>query len=765
MTKLAILPAACLPLLYGLLRARGYDWRCALLAAAAGWGVFAVLVTELLSLFGGLTRGGLAAAWGLALVALTLLLWRRRAGPAQPVARPYLRDSGAVALLTGIALILGVVGLVALLSPPNTVDVMNYHLPRVAYWLQNQSVGTFPSSNLKQLFMAPGAEYLVLQLHALSGGDRFDNLVQWCSLGGSAVAVSGIAAALGADPRAQLLAAVVSITIPQGILEASGAKNDYVLAFWLAAFCYFLLTLRDRRSPELALFCGAALGLACLTKVLACLYAPVVLTALLVRWPHSEVRGLLRSLALVLAVAVVLNAGFFVRNYRLAGSIFGPQAVDDWKITNDRFDLPALGSNLVRNLSLHAATPSQEFNRRLEGLAKAGIRRLGADPNDPATTWYDQAYYIPASGRHEALKGNPVHLLLALFAMVVAVVRIRRPGHRDAALLGLAVAACFVLFCGAFKWQPWHGRLHLPLFVLAAPVTGLVLGRLWPPPATTALGVALLWMAAPFALGNQVRPLLAPGSILDRERAEMYFSDREHLRASYTAAADLIKTSGCREVGVDNSLESFEYPFLALLGAGGAIQVRPVGVDNVSAKGSTGTESFKPCAVFCPGCAAANPKWRQYGPVGGRVSVFDRVAVFSGAGEKPNRRGPCSVDFFDGWYPEERDGSARWRWAQARAEIRIYAERPFRAKLGGELMSVVHPNAAEVIIKGNRAGLLPAGDGTSPFSFPLSLAAGENVIVLRGVKGPVSIPGDARLLSIGVRNLRVEADDGSITCE
>jgi hypothetical protein len=272
-------------------------------------------------------------------------------------------------------------------------------------------------------------------------------------------------------------------------------------------------------------------------------------------------------------------------------------------------------------------------------------------------------------------------------------------------------------------------------------------------------------VAAPFAFGNQVRPLLGPGSILNRDRAEMYFADRGHLRPSYTAAADLIKASGCSQVGIDNSLESFDYPFLALVGAGGAVTVRPVGVANISAKKSSEKQGFQPCAVFCPGCAAANPKWRQYGQVGGRVSVFDRVAVFSAAGEKPSRRSPCSVDFVDGWYPEERDGSARWRWAQARAEIRVYAERPFRVKLGGELMSVVHPNAAEVIIKGNRAGLLPAGDGTSPFSLPLSLGAGENVIVLRGVKGPVSVPGDARLLSIGVRNLRVEADDGSITCE
>jgi len=759
---LAILPAGCLALLYALLRVRGSLWRRALLASAAGWSAFAVLATELLSLFGALTRTGLAVAWGLAAIVLVILLARRRPRPLAPEAHPL--DAGGVALLTGAGMILGTVGIVALVSPPNTVDAMNYHLPRIVYWIQNHSVSTFPTSNLKQLFISPGAEYLVLQFHALSGGDRFDNLVQWFALGGSGAAVSGIAGALGADPRAQLLAAIVSITIPQGLLEASGAKNDYLLSFWLAAFCYFLLELRNHPSRAAVLLCGAGLGLACLTKPLACLFAPVVAAALLLTWPRTGWRSLLQALPLLLAAVAVLNAGVFMRNYRLAGNVFGPQALDGWKLTNDRFTPSTLASNLIRNVSLHAATPSQALTRKLEDGARRAIRSLGADPSDPATTWYDQAYFIPPDGRHEALKGNPFHLFLAALAIGLAAARIRRPAYAGAAWLGLAVVLCFLLFCLAFKWQPWHSRLHLPLFVLSAPVIGIVAGRTLSPAVTTALGVVLLWLAAPIALENQTRPLLAPGSILNRDRAGMYFSDRDNLRASYTAAANLIRASGCRQVGVDNSLESFEYPFLALTGAGRERVVQPVGAANLSA-GRARPESFTPCAVFCPGCAAAVPKWRQYAGIGGRVSVFERVAVFTAAGEKPNRIGPCQVDFHDGWFPEERDGTARWRWSQARGEIRIYTDRAFQARLAGRLMSVVQANSAEVIIKGNRAGLLPAGDGAPPFSLPLALGEGENVIVFRGVKGPASVPGDARLLSIGVRNLRVEADDGSVTCE
>ncbi len=67
-----------------------------------------------------------------------------------------------LALLGGVAVIVAIVGVVALLSPPNSWDVMQYHLPRIVHWLQNRRVSFYPTHELKQLHMPPGAEYLML---------------------------------------------------------------------------------------------------------------------------------------------------------------------------------------------------------------------------------------------------------------------------------------------------------------------------------------------------------------------------------------------------------------------------------------------------------------------------------------------------------------------------------------------------------------------------------------------------------------------------
>ena len=52
-------------------------------------------------------------------------------------------------------------------------------LDEVHWLIENHGLRFYPTHEQRQLHMPPGAELLVLQLHALSGGDRFDNLVQW----------------------------------------------------------------------------------------------------------------------------------------------------------------------------------------------------------------------------------------------------------------------------------------------------------------------------------------------------------------------------------------------------------------------------------------------------------------------------------------------------------------------------------------------------------------------------------------------------------
>jgi len=199
----------------------------------------------------------------------------------------------------------------------------------------------------------------------------------------------------------------------------------------------------------------------------------------------------------------------------------------------------------------------------------------------------------------------------------------------------------FIFFCAILKWQPWHTRLHLPLFVLWSAAIGTVLARAWPWPVTISLSLLLLLLSTPVVLQNQLRPLIGNHNILNSDRISLYFPafyfcDRT-LRDSYKEAADFIMKGTCRDIGLDQSLWRYEYPLLVLLSADKIdMNVKQISVNNPSALYDRNQNSSSPCTIICLGCSKAPQKWEQYISVGGPASVFQDVVVFSSRGTYPD---------------------------------------------------------------------------------------------------------------------------------
>jgi hypothetical protein len=139
---------------------------------------------------------------------------------------------------------------------------MEYHLPRTILWMSNHNVRFFAKPDYCQLIFGPWAEYAMMHVNLLWGSDRFVNFVEVFAMLGSVVGVSRIAKHLGASYRGQALAAIFAATIPEGILEASGPMNTWVVSFWIVAMVLFLL--RWNEQPRWGNAVSA--GIAALTK-------------------------------------------------------------------------------------------------------------------------------------------------------------------------------------------------------------------------------------------------------------------------------------------------------------------------------------------------------------------------------------------------------------------------------------------------------------------------------------------------------------------
>ncbi len=144
--------------------------------------------------------------------------------------------------ITRVIVVLLILSLIlALIYPTNNYDALTYHMARVGHWLQNENISHYKTHNLRQIIFPPFAEWVILHLQILTGGDRFANSVQLFFFAGCIVAVSLIAKSLGANRTQQILTAVIACFIPMAILQSNTTQNDIVASFFVLAFVYYSL--------------------------------------------------------------------------------------------------------------------------------------------------------------------------------------------------------------------------------------------------------------------------------------------------------------------------------------------------------------------------------------------------------------------------------------------------------------------------------------------------------------------------------------------
>ena len=551
--------------------------RESLLRAALAFGAIVTVSTEALSVYDEIKASNVFVLWLL----LTIAAWiaaisaggitgvrDRPSGKRPRLPVPYV--IACVTILVGILV-------VAILAPPNYADALTYHMGRVAHWIQNRSLDYYPTGIGRQNNQMPFAEYVILHLQLLSGGDRWANLVQWAAFALSGLTVSLILADLGQPARVQWIGAIVAFTIPMAILEASGAQNDVVVSLWLLAFLLYLWRALSDHSLESAVLSGLALGLALATKGTAYLYAPAMGGVLVASWLVGAPRGLrfppLRNLVAACLVAACVNLGPWSRNMLSYGT---PICCGKWYFVERMTPGDAI-SNVLRNVALHLNVP------KLTGVVERGVDILSpVDLDDPATTMPDTQFEISFS-YNEGKAGNTLHLLAFLGATLIILVdrRLRRGPAKT--WLAAAVASLLV-FSVALKWQPWESRLHTPVFLLASIPIALALGSRGRAVAAVVLA-AFFAGSLPYVFLNQQRPILPfrEPSIFSQPRGEQYLPEFPEWADAFTRAGEFVKASGEPEIGLLFREIDYEYVLWVRVkdDFAGPPGIRHVGVDPI----------------------------------------------------------------------------------------------------------------------------------------------------------------------------------------
>jgi len=235
-------------------------------------------------------------------------------------------------------------------------------------------------------------------------------------------------------------------------------------------------------------------------------------------------------------------------------------------------------ANALRNLSLHATTPSGHLNFYAQDGAIRTIRWLKQVPSDPAylsdivgpdvnAYW---RFRISPPNRHETWAGDPLSLTLITVALGTIFFRRARGFDRRASIYALGLIASFIAFSALVRWQGSGARIQIPFFALGAPLIGYAIEKTLSPLWAAAIGALMIMAAIPFVLGNELRPLIPTHylphryigfeplvtSVWSRTRGELYFADQHlDLARPYINAAEALHKQPCDEIGIDNSLE------------------------------------------------------------------------------------------------------------------------------------------------------------------------------------------------------------------
>jgi len=632
------------------------SWRQAFLEASVLWGVFVAVGSEGLGLVHALERGWLAVYWGVvtggtAWVAIRCGLLREAQGYLADW-RPSVSKLDWV-LLAGIGCVVGALLVVAWVSPPNNVDSLLYHMSRVVHWAQNRSLQHYASGYVNQIVMPIWAETAILNLRILWGTDQPANLIQWFSMVGSLVAVSAVAARLGARIRGQLIAAASVVAIPMGILQATSTQNDYVTAFWLVSLLYWVIAgiQHEPRAPANACM-GLTVGLGALTKGTYFVYAlPLLAWFFLAQARAAGLRKAVSTLLLIAALTGVLNLGYWSRNWKTFGGPLGAPG-----LVGNYLNLGGAPSSVPSALGDVVGNPGGAIKMAAFRVARAELQMIGWNLTTPLhsanrliesvlaaiPSVFDQGYleaHALAIWNHEDTAGNPIPLVLVAVTLLILVAN----GFAGTGRLPLAYAAGCLAGYLLLPQLLSNGtsligvRFQLPFFVAWAPIVGVVFGGTGERRGPWNLGLFLVLCGIPWLLFNNTRPLIGrmpwttrTPSVLTAESATLLFAMNPGVQDEYDAIARSVRLMGCSQVGLRLDSHDLEYLFWRVLHAPeSGVRIETVYTYPELVRYLDPT--FRPCAVICTIC---DGRTRLYGlPL---AQDFGTVTLFAGQGFLPN---------------------------------------------------------------------------------------------------------------------------------
>ncbi len=429
------------------------------------FGIATALVTEISSFFHAYNSSSAILFWSILCSILAIVTFKQKLFDWNKYKFLYATNKKIIWLVGSISILLFIQGI---LYPPNNWDSMTYHMARIAHWVMNESIEPYPTHIYRQIYQPPLAEWMIAQVCILNKADYFANAIQLIFLIASLGVINQIMLLWNQSKSRRMIAICIAFTTPSVFMQATSTQNDIVVSFFLLSTIFFLIDYFKRFNISSAIYIGLSIGLAILTKGTALVYIiPIISFCLFFLWKaflkkQINLINFLPHFFLIASLSIAIAFPHYYRNYALSGDIFG--ASDDHYF-NKNITLKSTGLNLLKNIANHASTPITS-NLTNQIVEKTHLT-LKIPINDENYSYKGIHFKLNNWNHNEDEVSNFLQIVLFAGVLLFLILNWKKiePFIKFSALFCLLA---FCLFSFLLKWQPWHMRLQVPLFIMAS---------------------------------------------------------------------------------------------------------------------------------------------------------------------------------------------------------------------------------------------------------------------------------------------------------
>jgi hypothetical protein len=380
----------------------------------------------------------------------------------------------------GILLIVLLVTLfIEAFSITNNYDSYTYHLPKIENWIKNGNVNFYPTNNLRQIYIVPLSEYIILNIKLLSNSNVFNNFVQYFSYIFSGVLVSLIVRVFNGDRKQQIYGLIFALTVPMAIFQSVTTQTDLLISLCLLSFIYFSFKIIGNKEFSLSdfIFASVSVSLGIFAKSTFYVFAlpfGIILAFYILKNLKWKV---IKYIPITIGILLLINFPFLLRNYQLFGSLLGPVSSSTYYIesTNSIISFKIMISNFIKNMALHFALPNEIYNGWIYKIVSKVHKIFGLTLNDSNSNFFSIPFGVSFQVQHDAIS-NFIHAILIIYSSLVYIFR-KKVREK---LLNIYLICCilsYFIFALVLKWQPWQTRLDLPFFLMFIPFFVMVIKK------------------------------------------------------------------------------------------------------------------------------------------------------------------------------------------------------------------------------------------------------------------------------------------------